>query len=207
MSKTHYLRNLPHWQPPESTFFITYRLAGSIPASVIRQLHAENLEAEKLIRENGNEDQSVLKSQIYDNQKRHFGRFDDYLDKNQNEPYWLRQPEIAKITANSIHFFENKYFLLWNFCIMPNHVHLMLTTLPDSPLLFKILQRIKSFSGRESNKILGKTGEFWSKESYDHLVRDRDEFARIERYIIQNPVKANLVDSWEDWPFSYIRPE
>jgi hypothetical protein len=38
-------------------------------------------------------------------------------------------------------------------------------------------------------------------------VRDEDELERIVLYIINNPVKAGLVDDWNDWPFTYVNPE
>jgi REP element-mobilizing transposase RayT len=44
----------------------------------------------------------------------------------------------------------------------------------------------------------------WQSESYDHIVRDEDEFYRIINYIINNPVKAGLVENWQDWPHTYI---
>ena len=46
--KIYYERNLPHWHPPGATFFLTYRLAGSIPLAVLRQMKADSDEAMKL---------------------------------------------------------------------------------------------------------------------------------------------------------------
>jgi REP element-mobilizing transposase RayT len=69
---------------------------------------------------------------------------------------------------------------------MPNHVHLLITPQVEVSAL---LRRLKGASAREGNKLLGQTGRpFWQDESYDHLVRSADEFHRIEKYILQNPV-------------------
>lgn len=52
---------------------------------------------------------------------------------------------------------------------------------------------LKGVTAREANKILGRTGEpFWQHESYDHRVRNAEEFERIRQYIENNPVKAGL---------------
>jgi REP element-mobilizing transposase RayT len=50
-------------------------------------------------------------------------------------------------------------------------------------------------------------GTFWQHESYDHVIRNEKEFERIVTYIIENPVKAGLVEEWQQWPYTYINPE
>lgn len=69
------------------------------------------------------------------------------------------------------------------------------------------MQSIKGYSAREANRLLNRKGQFWEPESYDHEVRDLNEFWRIVRYILRNPVKARLADTWEAWPFSWVAPE
>ena len=66
---------------------------------------------------------------------------------------------------------------------------------------------IKGYTARQANLILERQGYFWQHESYDHIVRDPAELDRIRRYILNNPVKAGLVDEWRDWPWSYCRYE
>jgi len=78
---------------------------------------------------------------------------------------------------------------------MPNHVHVILR-LPEDAELGKILHSWKSFTAKEANHVLGRTGPFWQREYYDHLVRD-GKLERFIRYVVQNPVKAGL----HDWPW------
>jgi REP element-mobilizing transposase RayT len=67
----------------------------------------------------------------------------------------------------------------------------------------RITRSIKSYSAREANAILGRTGEpFWQIESYDHWVRNSDQFEKIVQYIEFNPVKAGLVAHPEEWRWS-----
>jgi putative transposase len=83
---------------------------------------------------------------------------------------------------------------------MANHVHLLI--LPKiSPA--RLLQSLKGATAREANRLLGRTGEpFWQKESYDHWVRNGAEYVRIKSYIENNPVKAGLVQTPEEYRWS-----
>jgi REP element-mobilizing transposase RayT len=92
---------------------------------------------------------------------------------------------------------------------MPNHAHLIFTPLPrkegDYVALARIMHGVKGYSGWKANDILGLREPFWQHESYDHYIRDQNEFARIIKYVLENPVKAGLVDSWEKWPWNYLK--
>lgn len=208
MASHFYHRKLPHFQPAEATFFMTFRLAGSMPMDVIRRLR-ENYElVEKGVLEQKDLTDKERRELIYVEQKRLFAATDDFLDTNPNGPYWLREKEIAEIVAEAIHFRADKQYDLHTFTIMPNHVHMMMTLLPDSLVLFKVMQHLKKNAAIKSNKVLGRTGlEFWEEESYDHIVRDEAEFYRILNYILRNPVKAGLVKEWQQWPFTFAKPE
>ncbi|MAU00364.1 MAG: hypothetical protein CL608_24750 [Anaerolineaceae bacterium] len=62
------------------------------------------------------------------------------------------------------------------------------------------MHSLKRYTAVEANKVLGRQGQFWQHESYDHIVRDEAELQRIRQYVLNNPVKAGLVDSAEQWP-------
>ena len=113
----------------------------------------------------------------------------------------LRNPDVARIVAGSIHKgVDLGHYELGAYAIMPNHVHLLIQpkVAPEH-----LLKSLKGASAREANRILGRTGEpFWQKESYDHWVRNRMEFQKIRAYIENNPVKAGLVRSPCDYPWS-----
>jgi putative transposase len=119
-------------------------------------------------------------------------------------PLYLRQPDVARMTVEAIRFRDPDHYRLHNFVVMPNHVHLLVT---PRIAVSRIMQSLKRFTAREGNRILGRTGSpFWQSESYDRLVRDQWEFARIARYIEMNPVNAGLVAEPEDFPWSSARP-
>ncbi len=219
MEEYFYRTNLPHWQPLEGTFFVTYRLHGSVPKQVIERLKEDHerkikkIEKERECDEKGlsPNDKSLkdyeYKKRFYEEQKRHYLRFDSYLDsKILNEPHWLKIPELAEVVAESLHHFDGQYYELFAYCIMSNHVHVLLKMMHHSPMLWKVLQGIKKYSARVINKKIGRTGRFWARGSYDHVVR-QNEFDRILSYILNNPVKAGIVQRWDQYPFNYCRED
>lgn len=224
MQEQHYFNrgNLPHLFIPSKTYFVTDRLYGSIPCLDIDRLKAayqQNLskiesEEKKSYASQINgfsfEDRAlaerVFHEKKYDAQKRYYGSFDDFLDNNLNEFYHLKNPEVAQLVLDAYKFYIGKQYDLWAICIMGNHVHALFKVLPDSDVLWKIMQNIKKYTATQSNKILGLEGKFWERESYDHILR-KDEFENIVRYIINNPVKAGLVARAEDWKWTWVHPD
>jgi REP element-mobilizing transposase RayT len=152
----------------------------------------------------------------------YFGKFDKLLDASDYGPTWIKQKEIAQIVKDAINFYDKKKYDLICYTIMSNHVHQVFTPIvgrdlsrPENqsmldmnvelqlPIVTDILRLIKGSTARECNKILNRTGAFWQHESYDHVVRDYDELQRIVEYVLNNPVKANLCERWEEWNWSY----
>ena len=140
-----------------------------------------------------------------------FAKFDDYLDKALRGNLHLKNEQIANMVAESIRFRDGKTYDLISYCIMPNHVHLVCTPLETSSELYfglaEILHSLKRHTAREANKILQRNGTFWQDESYDHFIRDDAELESIIKYVLHNPVKANLVKEQKDWLWTYCKYE
>jgi len=195
-----YERNLPHIQPEETTFFITYRLKGSIPLNKIAELKKEYFKM-KTKKDMLSDREIQLMHSIY------FKKFDTALDKSLNEPYWLREDRFASVVADSLHFNDGKEYDLICFSIMSNHVHLVLSTFKKSIPLYSILQKHKRFTAWQCNNILNRTGSFWHPESYDHVVRDAGELKRVIKYSLNNPVKAKFIKHWTNWKWNYLKAD
>lgn len=200
---TEYRRNLPHIIPPGGTFFITFRLKGSVPKH-IAQSFAEEYEREKFIIKN----QSKSSARFFllnENRNNYFSDFDSYLDTQSTGPHWLRITKIVELVVDAIKFRDGKQYNLISYCIMSNHVHMIFTVQRDDIPLYKILGSLKRHTARHANKVLKREGAFWQAESYDHLIRDRNELARTIDYVLNNPVKAKLVSDWNNWKHSYVK--
>lgn len=87
--------------------------------------------------------------------------------------------------------FDGVRYGLKAWCVMPNHVHVVLETHPDHPLP-GVLHSWKSYTATASNRHLGRAGQFWQTEYYDHLIRDEADLAHALRYVVENPAKAGL---------------
>ena len=229
--KSFYRRNLPHIQPPGATFFVTFHLAGSLPRSVLQQWKREKwrlLNPTSNADKATDEHKTFERQAKYDEwTRRWFRKFEKALDETQSGPVWLKDDRIAKEVADSMHYLDGKVYHLDAYCIMANHVHVVFAPLPIESsdvaqtvhlpanendaqtkslcynTLSSIMQSLKGYTARRANQILGRRGPFWQHESYDHCVRNSNEWQRIIRYVLNNPVKAGLVDEWEKWRWNY----
>ena len=177
-------RNLPHWQQGEKYYFLTWRLADSLPANLVRDLKLES-EAWLAARSQplSPEDEQEFHSLFSD-------RLDSLLDEGRGGCI-LAKPEISKIVEQSLKHFDGSRYSLSAFVLMPNHVH-VLFKLSEGEDLGKVIHSWKSFSAHEINKALGQEGPVWQEEYYDRIVRSESHFTRLVQYICENPAKAGL---------------
>lgn len=198
-------RNLPHWQATNGVYAIVFRLAGSLPKSVIVQLQKErNAVKQALLQEGLPSD--IIKVRLARIQRFYFGKFDTLLEENHKGPHYLKEPAVAKIVADSIMHFNNKRYKVIDYCIMSNHVHLTFYKLTHE--LGEVLGSIKKYTARQINLLHNCVGrKVWLAESYDHLVRDRGELAFYHTYALENAVMAKIVTRWEDHPYTYAQPD
>ena len=86
---------------------------------------------------------------------------------------------------------------------MSNHLHLVVVLAEHETGLMRKLQQFKSYTAIQANRVLRRSGQFWHRESYDHIIRDAAELERVVAYVLNNPVKAGLVQEWQEWPYTY----
>lgn len=188
MSHQGYQRNLPHWQPENGVFAITFRLWGTIPMAVFLELKE---------RSSGPELEAILKAR--------FPAFYSFYRDGLSTPKWLADPKVADIVQEALHFRDGEMFRLIAYCIMPTHVHMVVDRVDG--VLFRVMQSLKRHTAREANCRLQRTGRpFWHRESYDHVIRDYRDMCNQLRYLIDNPVKSGLVSEWSEFPYTYVRP-
>jgi REP element-mobilizing transposase RayT len=173
------LGNLPHWRQEVVTYFVTFRLADSIPQEKLRLWQRQR---DDWLKRHPEPHTHTQREEYY---RLFVDRFHKWLDAGYGDCV-LAMPTIRKIVADALPFFENDRYLLREWVVMPNHVHAIVTPLPGYELS-ETLQGWKSFTAKAINKQLGKKGTLWQKESFDHIVRRPDQLERIEHYIHNNP--------------------
>lgn len=202
--KINYKRKLPHIQQKRAIYSICFRLAFSLPETIRLELRQKKINYEITVNKLKGKELADYKEEF---SKKYFEYFDDFLGRYNSFPLYLQNDSIAKIVADSILFWNEKRYKLYAYSIMPNHVHLIIRPLlADEKSFFslsKILHSLKRYTGYESNKILGREGQFWQHESYDHQIRDERDFNHQFLYLINNPVKAGLVSVWEKWEYTW----
>jgi putative transposase len=170
---------LPHYDKPGLVQTVTFRLADSLPKT-------KRGEWEHLL-------------QIADDLERVL-QIEHYLDQGAGSCL-LRQSECAEIVQNALlHFHKTRYHLVaW--CVMPNHVHVLFETFAGHPL-GKVIHSWKTFTAREINNCLQRSGPLWQEDYFDTFMRDDEHQWAVKDYIEGNPVKAGLVPRAIDWPWS-----
>jgi len=113
----------------------------------------------------------------------------------------LRDAAIATIVRDALCHFDDQRYHLHAWCIMPNHVHVVVTPW-GAHTLSEILHSWKSYTAHAINKQRGVRGEVWERESFDHLVRSSESLGRFIAYVDNNPVEAGLCSEPGKWPYS-----
>jgi putative DNA methylase len=177
---------LPHWDHPGMIQSLNFRLADSLPASVV-----EKWETELSFKPEKGREVELRR------------RIEEYLDAGHGK-CWLRRPSIARMIQDALMHFDGERYRLLAWCVMLNHVHAMIETEEGFPL-GNVVHSWKSFMGHEANKKLNLLGEFWQREYLDRYVRNSEHYGKVIAYIEENPVKARWAKIKTDWLWSSAR--
>jgi putative transposase len=189
----HTENRLPHWQQKGATYFVTFRLADSIPSNVLGRWQDER---EAWLRLNPEPWGLEIELEYH---RRFSGALEQWLDQGHGACL-LRCHDCAEIVAETLRHFEGQRVVMISFAVMPNHLHALFVQNSEWPLE-KLIRSWKGFTARRVNKLLGRSGSFWQRDYFDRLVRDQKHFANCVRYIRHNPEKATLTPTefilWE----------
>ena len=172
---------LPHFDAPGVIQMLNYRLDDAMPASRRHEWKA------------------LL--DIQDELKRR-EKIEEYLDRGLGNCE-LRNPEAARIVEENWLHSDGRDYRLLAWVVMPNHVHLLLE-IWQKPMA-KLVQGWKGYTARHINRVLGWRGKLWQDDYWDRYIRDEAHCRKVVHYIEANPVKAGLVKTPVEWPFSSAR--
>jgi len=168
---------LPHLDSPAALQSITFRLRDALPRVVLERLKQESVP-------------SVIAKQ----------RIEAWLDSGHGECL-LANADLAGVVEKTLLFFDAERYALLAWCIMPNHVHVLIEPFIGWPL-DKVIGSWKTYSARSINRVLNRSGQVWQREYFDRYIRDDAHLTATIDYIECNPVKAGLVKNACDWRFS-----
>lgn len=203
---TVYEQALPHWRQEGATYFVTFRLADSLPQAKLRALRQFKAEWERQHPPpRTNDERDELARKVMQHVER-------WLDQGMGACV-LKLPDAAAQLVNAMQANDGSRYELGCYVVMPNHVHVVLRPMqPAEYALEKILRDWKGSSSYEINRLLGRSGTLWQKESFDRIIRDAEHLYRVIHYIGRNPEFAVLTaaevvlwvrQSWEEcgWGF------
>jgi REP element-mobilizing transposase RayT len=156
---------------------ITFRLHDALPAEILVRIQNED--------RNGNDSRKRIALAL----DQGFGNCA------------LRDPVCAQLVENALLHSDSVKYRLLEWCIMPNHVHVLIETFERYPL-DQIVQAWKSYTAKVINRHLRREGEFWQPDYYDRFIRDDAHFSAVRDYIRNNPVAAGLCALPRHWPCS-----
>ena len=162
---------------------ITFRLYDSLPKEVIEEIK---------LKLDINEDDDSYDSIQYQRLRQ---KIAEYEDAGYGQCF-LRDERIAAIMQDTLKHFDGERYQLICWCIMPNHVHVLIEV-NEGWSLSRIMHGWRSYTAKEANRILGRTGRFWMEEYYDRYIRDDNHLQKTINYILNNPANAGL----DEWPW------
>jgi REP element-mobilizing transposase RayT len=179
--------NLPHWSCNHAIYHVSFRLSDSIPISKREEWLKER---EDILANARRQGRTLSEPEQKRLQYLYSEKIETYLDSGQGE-CWLARAEIAAIVENALKHFDGQRYRLHAYCVMPNHVHVIVEPANGNELE-AIIHSWKSFTANVANKILKRTGQFWQHEPYDHIIRNEREYCFQLQYVWDNPDKAGI---------------
>ena len=184
-------RNLPHWKQAGRTYFVTFRLADSLPQSKLRAWREER---DAWCSQHPKPWEAATQDRY---ETRFIDRMQVWLDAGYGSCALARRA-VREIVVGAMDYFDKQRYVLGDGVLMPNHVHVLLAPQKGYDLS-SILHSWKSYTSKEINTLLGSKGTFWMDENHDHLVRSVEQLRHYQRYIAQNPIKAGLSPDRYHW--------
>jgi REP element-mobilizing transposase RayT len=189
---TAFWRNqLPHWEVRAGTYFFTIRCMGSLPEAAterVATIHRKMQETQP---------NSEAFRQL---QRQYFLTMEKYLDVGYGFcPF--REARCCREVLESMEVLAQQGWHLLHYAIMPNHVHALFGTTESSTSMKSVWRAWKGRTARNCNALLGRRGAFWQRDWFDRWMRDEASKQKTIDYIRNNPVKAQLVKDWRDYPW------
>ena len=175
---------IPHFDAPKLIQHVSFHLADSLPKQKVKQV-LTNVEALPL------NSQRLAKIQ----------RWQELLDAGHG-CCLLRHAKFANIVQDCLLFGDDERYRLLAWVVMPNHVHALIEQ-QEGWSLSKVVQGWKGYSSREIHRLdADAMRPLWQRDYWDRFIRDEGHFRAVKRYIENNPVRAGLVASAEQWRWS-----
>ena len=119
----------------------------------------------------------------------------------------LDHPEFFSIVTAELKHLERDHLLAcMAMVLMPDHLH-MIIRLGNQASLSQVIKLFKGRTAHDFNQRRQASGSIWYKSFHDRMIRSSQSLAAWHRYVLRNPVRAQLVATPEDWPYLIVKDE
>lgn len=174
-----WLGNLPHIEQPQKIYFVTFRLADSLPAAYGNQLRYFEQEYIKNNPRPWTAEQSLHYKRTYAD------ALDNFLNKGRGE-CMLKEVAVRNALIATLREYDGERYVLYDFVVMPNHVHILIKP-AHFDTLKDVMTAIKRVAAFRINQLLNRSGRLWQREHFDIIIRSKHHLDREIRYIYENP--------------------
>lgn len=171
---------LPHWNLIGKLQFITCRLKDSLPQSKLDFLKEQKINIS-----------TGLHTLSYSDQVEILERIDRWLQQGYGSCIFKFE-EVQKIIINALNFYDGKRYDLFQYVVMPNHIHFIVRPYED---LDKTISQFYRYTTTLINRLLHRKGSIWQRECFDRMIRSVTDFQEKCEYIKANPLTFSVSES------------
>lgn len=195
-TETHVHRqNLPHWRQWGTTYFVTTRLADSVPAVIAADWRRKR---DAWLLDHGirstDEFPKLTDEERHEYHREFTARFHTLLDAGHGKCL-LANPACSDLLIARLLAGNGTAYQIDAWCIMPNHLHALVEP-AEGVTLGEIIRHWKGGSSHDINKRLQRRGGIWQREPFDHIVRSEAQLRLFRKYIAENPQKGGLLEGF-----------
>ena len=184
----------PHRELHDAIYHVCFRLNDSVPQHLIREWMLERERMMEVLKMRGELNSADISSLQYF----FSGKIEKYIDNGYGSCIF-RDERYARIMQDIITSRKGTHYELYAWCIMPNHIHALISLLGGNNLS-KVVGAWKSYSAHVLNRQRGVKGHLWHEDFFNRIIRTADDYDRVKMYIWNNPDNAGL----HKWPWRWI---
>jgi putative transposase len=114
-------------------------------------------------------------------------------------PLFTNSDRVVLVSSHIFNAASADHMAVIAYCFMPDHVHLLVEGQAEDSDCLRFIRRAKQSSGFHYQRQFGH--RLWQRYGFERVLRHEEATLNVAKYILENPIRAGLVTSVEDYPF------